>query len=278
MVRRPRPAARWRVAERNPTLPILGRARAGVNEGAAAPPRGRPALELLDLVTAPYDLLNWIADRIFVAAKALFDRYGAPVVFLSALAEATVGVGLIYPGVIMMFLGAAFADEQGTPIAWVFGLAIAGTILGDLLSYGLGRWGGSWVEGTRLGPHLRVGRSVVAGRARWLIPFYHLNSWTRTLGPFGAGALRLPLRVWAPLDFLGAVIANSAWVGAGWLLGRVVLTEDGTLEEHPLLRIGLGLGAAIWFVLAQREFVSSWQRAREEQAAGAAPAGDPGAG
>ena len=51
-----------------------------------------------------------------------------------------------------------------------------------------------------------------------------------------------------------------------------MLTEDGTLEEHPLLRIGLGLGAAIWFVVAQREFVSSWRRAQAEQA------GDAGGG
>ena len=199
--------------------------------------------------------------------KGLFDRFGAPVVFFSALAEATVGVGLIYPGVILIFLGGAFAGEQGTPVIWIFVLAILGTILGDTLSYGLGRWGGKRIEGTRFGPQLRIGRAIISGRARWMIPTYHLNSWTRTLGPFGAGALRMPLRVWMPLDYLGAVIANSAWVGAGFLLGQAVLTDEGKLEEHPALRIGLGAGAFLWFVIAQREFAKSYRKAQLEEAA-----------
>ena len=108
---------------------------------------------------------------------------------------------------------------------------------------------------------------IVGGKALWLIPFYHLNSWTRTLGPFGAGAIRMPLRVWMPLDYLGAILTNSVWVGAGWILGQAVLTPEGKLDEHPALRIGLGLGAAIWFVLAQREFLKSYRNAmREEEA------------
>ena len=223
-------------------------------------------MEFVDVITAPYDALNWVADQMFLIANDLFDRFGAPVVFASALIEATVGLGLIYPGVIMMFLGGAFADDQGTSIVLIWVLAIVGTMLGDTLSYALGRWGGGRLERSRFGNQLRIGKMLVGGKALWLIPFYHLNSWTRTLGPFGAGAIRMPLRIWMPLDYLGAVIASSAWVGAGWILGQAVLTPDGKLEEHPALRIGLGLGAAIWFVVAQREFIKSYRKAmREEQ-------------
>ena len=201
----------------------------------------------------------------FLAANDLFDRFGAPVVFVSALIEATVGLGLIYPGVILMFLGGAFADDQGTPIGLIWVLAILGTMLGDTISYALGRWGGGRLERSRFGKQLRIGRMIVGGKALWLIPFYHLNSWTRTLGPFGAGAIGMPLRIWMPLDYLGAIIANSAWVGAGYFLGQAVLTPEGKLDEHPALRIGLGLGAAIWFVVAQREFLKSYRKAMLEE-------------
>lgn len=221
-------------------------------------------MDLLNVILAPYDFLNWVADQLFLAMKTLFDRFGAVVVFFSALAEATVGIGLIYPGVILIFLGGAFANEQGTPVGIILLLAIVGTVLGDTLSYGLGRWGGNKLESTRLGPQLRIGQAIISGRARWLIPTYHLNSWTRTLGPFGAGALRMPLRVWMPLDYFGAALANTAWVGAGYLLGQAVLTEDGKLEEHPALRIGLGLVAFLWFVIAQREFIKSYRDARRK--------------
>ena len=225
---------------------------------------------LVDLLLAPYDLVNWLADQAFLAMKALYDRFGAPMVFFAGLIEATVGLGFVFPGVVLIFLGGAFAGEQGTPIVLILVLAVAGTILGDTLSYALGRWGGARLEHSRFGSQLRLGREVIGGRARWLIPFYHLNSWTRAVGPFGAGTLRLPLRVWMPLDYLGAVISNTAWVSAGWLLGRAVLTEDGTLEQHPALRIGLAVTAIAWYFFAQRELVRSYRRARARDAEPAA--------
>lgn len=204
---------------------------------------------MIDVITAPFDGLNWVTDQLFLFLNGLFDRYGTPIVFVSGLAEATVGVGVVFPGVVIMFLGGAYAAEGGASLPVVLFAATAGTALGDLLSYALGRWGSTWMLSTRLGPSLRVGSQLVAGRARWFIPLYHLYSVTRAVGPFGAGALRLPLRVWVPLDLLGALIFNLTYVGAGAILGTAVLTEDGRLEQHPLLRLGLFVAAIAWFLL-----------------------------
>ncbi len=185
-------------------------------------------------------------------------------VFFAALAEATVGLGLLVPGVIMIFLAGAYAHEQEASLWLVFTVATAGTLLGDTISYSLGRWGGGWLRGTRLGPAFRMGELLVSGHARWLIPFYHLNSVSRTLGPFGAGALRMPLWAWLPLDYLGAIIANVLWVGAGAIFGRALLRPDGTLQEHPALRIGLLLAFAVYFTLIGRE-VLKVRRARSAE-------------
>ena len=227
-------------------------------------------MEFVDVITAPYDFLNWVADQGFLAMKALYDRYGSPMVFIAALIEATVGLGWVFPGTVMIFLGGAFAGEHGTPIGLVWVLAIAGTITGDTLSYAIGRWGGTRLEASRFGTHLRAGRAVMEGRARWLIPFYHFSPWTRAIGAVGAGALRLPLRVWMPLDYLGAVISNTGWVGAGWLLGQAVLTEEGTLEHHPALRLGLAAVAVALYVLFRREYSRAYGRVRAEAEAEAA--------
>lgn len=197
---------------------------------------------------------------------ALFVRYGVPVVFVAALAEATVGVGILVPGIVMIFLAGAYAQEQGDSLLLLFAVANVATLLGDVISYGLGRWGGDWLRGTRFATILRLGEAMMSGRARWLTPFYHFNSVTRTLGPFGAGALRMPLWVWLPLDALGAVLANTAYMGAGAILGRAVLTPDGRLQEHPALRIGLFVAAGFWLWLVRRE----WQRT-----AALAPAAEP---
>jgi membrane-associated protein len=207
--------------------------------------------------------VNWLADELFRFLSALFHRYGVPIVFLAALAEATVGLGIVVPGIVLIFLAGAYAGEGSASLTLLFIVANVGTLLGDVVSYGLGRWGGERLRSTRLRTTMRLGEALVAGRARWLIPFYHFNSITRTLGPFGAGALRMPFRIWFPLDFVGAVIANVAYMGAGAVLGRAVLTEDGRLNEHPALRIGLGIAAMFWVLFVRREM----ERVRAEQAA-----------
>ena len=207
--------------------------------------------------------------------NGLYERFGVPIVFLAALSEATVGLGVIVPGVVVMFLAGAYSADDPAQLTLVFAVSILGTILGDTISYSLGRWGSRFVEGTRFAPSLRLGRALVEGRTRWLIPFYHLHSVTRTVGPFGSGAVRMPLRVWMPLDYSGAIIANTIWVGGGAMFGTTVLNEDGTLQQHPLLRIGLVVLAMVWFLLIQREVM---RRLEESGAFAKRDAGGEGAG
>lgn len=189
----------------------------------------------------------------FLLLRDLFERFGVPIVFLAALSEATVGVGLVVPGVLLIFVAGVYAEDTGTSLTLMLGVATVGTIIGDTASYTLGRWGGRRLEGTRFANALRMGEVLVNGQAKWFIPLYHFNSVTRTIGPFGAGALRMPLRVWLPLDYLGALIANAVWMGAGAMLGRAVLNEDGTLNEHPALRLGLVAAVLLWVIVVQRE-------------------------
>ncbi|MGE0135700.1 MAG: DedA family protein [Dehalococcoidia bacterium] len=200
----------------------------------------------------------------FLLLRDLFERFGVPIVFLAALSEATVGVGLVVPGVLLIFVAGVYAEDTGSSLTVMLAVATAGTIIGDTVSYILGRWGGRRLEGTRFGSALRMGEVLVSGQARWFIPLYHFNSVTRTIGPFGAGALRMPLRVWLPLDYLGAALANAVWMGAGAILGRAVLNEDGTLNEHPALRLGLVAAALLWVVVIQREINKQRERRRLE--------------
>lgn len=215
---------------------------------------------------------------IFVTLNHLFGRFGTPIVFVSALVESTVGLGLLFPGVVIMFLGGAAAAQGEGSVTLVLAAATVGTVIGDSVSYAAGRWGARYLYSTRLGPSLRLGAALMEGRARWLIPFYHLHSVTRTVGPFGAGALRMPLRVWVPLDYLGAFLANLVWVGGGFVLGTAVLTDEGKLQQHPLLRIGLVALAVAWALLMSgvyRRRALAGRRAPVTPAVAAPAEGDP---
>lgn len=226
-----------------------------------------PRLNPLDLLRVPYDGYNWLADVLFLALNGLFDRFGNPIVFFAALAETTVGLGVVFPGVVLMFLGGANAGDSVSQFVFVYLMAVAGTAIGDTVSYGFGRWGGTWMLSTKMGPSLRMGAEVMRGRARWLIPFYHLHSMTRAVGPFGAGALHIPIRIWLPLDYVGAFIANGIWVGSGFVLGRAVLNDDGTLDESPVVRIGLIVVGLVWFFLMRYIFARRMREIRERDEA-----------
>lgn len=220
---------------------------------------------LLDVIRVPFDGFNWLTDELFLLMNDLFNRFGVPIVFVSALAEAIVGIGVVFPGLVIMFLGGAYAAGDGASLASVFVFAVLGTAIGDTISYGLGRYGSGWLGRTRLGPSLSMGAALLEGRALWLIPFYHLYSVTRAVGPFGSGVLRLPLRVWMPLDYLGAVVSNTVWIGAGAILGATLLNEDGTLDQHPALRIGLIVLGVVWFVVLRQVFTRRIRQIRDER-------------
>lgn len=231
-----------------------GRATAPRLRGRTTGRRGESRLNPIDVVTAPYHAFNWLTDLVFVTVHHLFELYGTPVVFLAALAETTVGLGFVFPGVVILFLGGAAAAREDGSIALVLAVGTLGTALGDNISYAAGRWWARWLFQTRLGPSLRLGAAMMEGRARWLIPFYHFHSVTRAVGPFGAGAVRLPLRMWMPLDLLGATLANLVWAGGGYVLGYAFLTEKGTLDESPVVRLGLIAIALVWFLLMRGVF------------------------
>ena len=213
----------------------------------------------IELALNPIDAFNWLTDEIFRFLNGLFDRYGLPVVFFAALLEATVGLGIIVPGVLLMFLGGAYVgNDSWLSLGSVLLMTISGTIIGDTFSYSVGRWGSKFVENTRLAPSVKIGRALVGSKTIWIIPFYHLHNATRAIGPLGAGIVRIPLPIWMPLDYIGAVIANLVWVGGGAIFGTTLLTPDGLLKENLILRIALIVLAVIWFLLLQKIMVDKW--------------------
>ena len=46
------------------------------------------------MLRAPYDGWNWLADELFLAMSSAFLRFGIPIVFVAALTEATIGLGV----------------------------------------------------------------------------------------------------------------------------------------------------------------------------------------
>ena len=224
-----------------------------------------PLLSLLDsvkdiaewIVNVPVEifrgygsLLRWAADTV----RDLFEDYGYWVVFFGTLSENTLFVGLIVPGALVVLL-AGLAAHDGT-ISWpeAIALGIAGTIIGDTISYFLGRYGWSRFGHTRFISELyEKAREPLLRRGVWFVLLYHFAGYTRVIGPTAAGLLRMRFRLWAMADYGGAVLWILAYFGIGYGLGIAGLTLDSTDDYFRYVEWGLLILISVWvYFLIQR--------------------------
>jgi membrane protein DedA with SNARE-associated domain len=205
---------------------------------------------LLDLPGAIVDAygssLRWGVD----AARDLFEDYGYWVVFFGTLCENTLLLGFIIPGSIVIIL-AGIEAEAGTislPLAYV--IALAGTIIGDTISYCLGRFGwsrfGHWSMFKDVETKIR---EPLLAKGSLFVITYHFAGYTRVVGPTAAGFLKMPFAKWAPADYFGASLWILVYMSIGYGLGALGFTLDSSQDYFRYVE---------WALLAL-VFLAGWQ-------------------
>ncbi len=210
---------------------------------------------------SPWDGLNnnlnvfarfseWVLGHL----ERLFKDYGYYVVFFGVLLENSMFLGLLVPGAIILILAGLSAENGSINIWLVFGLAISATIIGDTISYMIGRMG--WTKMfERMGVDKMIEkvREPMESNSTWIILAYHLAGYSRVVGPAAAGIFRIPFRKWAPLDYTGGAVWVLLYTMAGVILGLAGVQFGDTKRMVQLLEfffLGL-LVAAIIFAVAR---------------------------
>jgi undecaprenyl-diphosphatase len=214
-------------------------------------------------------LSEWLLGKL----QVLFRDYGYYVVFFGVLAENTLFLGFLVPGAVILILAGLSAQNGDINLALVITLAIAATVIGDTLSYAIGRLGWTKVleRGGVAGALERV-RGTMESNQTWIILAYHFAGYTRVIGPTAAGIFRIPYRTWAPLDYAGGTLWVLAYTFAGVLLGVFGVEFDDTKRMVRLIELFILVGLIVAVVLA-------FARASREQAGGDdGPTAGPGGG
>lgn len=215
------------------------------------------ALDVIEwVVTLPVEifqgyssLLHWAAD----AVQSLFERYGYWVVFFATLSENTLLVGVIVPGALVVILAGLAAHDGTIYVPFAILLGIAGTILGDTLSYFLGRYG--WVRFGRskmLSELSDKVREPLLRRGPLFVVFYHFAGYTRVIGPTAAGLLRMPFRRWAIADYTGATLWICVYLGVGYGLGMLGLSLDSSDRWFRLVEYIVLVAIGMWILVILR--------------------------
>lgn len=98
-------------------------------------------LGLLLAIGATWLLLDLPSDaELKVIVTTWITTYGLPLVFIGALLEAILFVGLYWPGSLVIFLGVALAPNPKHAVAAVLCVSV-GMLIGYSINYALGKYG-----------------------------------------------------------------------------------------------------------------------------------------
>ena len=190
-------------------------------------------------------VLDWVA---------LHPLWAGLLVFLIAMGESLAMVGLIIPGVVLMF-GVGALISTGSLEFWpVFGWAAAGAFCGDALSFLLGyryrdTLGDLWPFRSR--PNLLNQGSEFFGRyGGHSIVFGRFVGPMRAVVPVVAGMLRMPVGRFLVIDALSALAWAPAYLLPGMVFGASLelAAEVATRLVVVLLLLVVALWLMVWLV------------------------------
>lgn len=193
-------------------------------------------------------------------SERLLHDFGPTLVFVNVLLER---LGVPIPAMPTMIVGGAAAAEGQHPVALMFGVAVAASMIGDGVWYWLGQRYGMRV----LRLLCRMSLSADSCVRQTTTHFERWGVWTVLLGKFipGVGSVAPPLAgvmrmPW--LQYILLTIGGSAlWVGVCMALGALFRRQVSELLDK-LESWGLVAGVVVGVVLAAYIGFKWWERRR----------------
>ena len=189
-------------------------------------------------------------DLIDSLTTTVLDAAGQPWVPLALLLFCAIdGIFPPVPSESLVIGLAALSAATGQPDVWLVLLAgAAGAAIGDLTAYGIGRRTGlhrfAWMRGPRTASVIdRTTRTLERRTALFLITGRFVPV-VRVVINLAAGASRMPLRRYLPLNLTAAIVWASFSVGVG-LLGGTWMHDNPLLGLALAIVLGIALGTAV---------------------------------
>jgi membrane-associated protein len=176
--------------------------------------------------------------------------------FLLAFGETALFMDLVVPGEAGMVVAGAAAARGDVPLPTMIAAATAGAIIGDSVSYLIGRrWGMALVHRwrpvrERLEPRVERARSFFDRHGGAAIFIGRWIGAVRGVVPAVAGTADMPYRRFLPWNVLASITWCTVVVTAGYLLGRNV---EAVISRLSLLVTGVVvIGLTVWWVIRRR--------------------------
>ncbi len=158
--------------------------------------------------------------------------------FLFASIESTIGLSMLVPGSLTLMVIGAISALGAIKIWYILPIAIFGAVVGDNLSYFLGRnYGRKLIKKIKFIDQKALdlaeefiqkhgAKSVFLGR---FVPFI------KETIPFISGSLKMDRRKFLLFNALGAVGWALAWPGSGYLFAKAILAGSSTIIKIEMI-------------------------------------------
>lgn len=200
--------------------------------------------------------MSSIAERVLDAIADLGPVVLHLAAFLLAFAECALFMDLVVPGEAGMVVAGAAAARADVPLATMIVAATAGAILGDSVSFFVGRrWGMRVVRRwepirRRLESRVEQAQAYFEKRGGAAVFLGRFVGAVRGVIPAVAGTAAMPYRRFLPWNALASIVWTTAVVSAGYVLGRNV---ERVLSKASLVVTGVVLaGVLVWWLLRRR--------------------------
>ncbi|MGH8984349.1 MAG: DedA family protein [Acidimicrobiia bacterium] len=177
-------------------------------------------------------------------------------VFFLAFAECALFLDLVIPGEAGMVVAGAAAARANVPLPTMIAAAAAGAILGDSVSYFIGRrWGMALTRRwgplrRRLEPRIERAQGYFADHGGAAVFLGRFVGVVRGVVPVVAGTAGMQYRRFLPWNVAASLVWTSAVVSAGYLIGRHV---EAVVSRASLVVTGVVVaGVVMWWVVARR--------------------------
>ncbi len=204
-------------------------------------------IELLNQILDYFDGLEYVAYLL---------------VFFFAASESTIGLSMLVPGSLIVMTLGALSAMGSFKIQYILLLAILGAVLGDNISYFLGKTFGrkllsklKFINSDTIDLAERFiqkhgSKSVALGR---FVPF------VKETVPFVAGTLGMPRRKFMIFNFLGALGWAALWPGMGYLFAKSVLAGNSFLGKIQLILM-LSVFSYLLYLLIRESLYSNYNQ------------------
>ncbi len=183
--------------------------------------------------------------------ETLFAQYGYLIIFVAMLIENASGIGSLIPGDTLLILAGYFTRGTGVSLPLLILVGVTGAVIGDNLSYLVGRKYGhrliAWLERRwqflyrRLRESERYfkrhgGKTVLFGRNVAIV---------RTYVPLLAGMGRMPYGRFFIYNIIGAALQISVFLMIGYFFGQYRDQIESVLRNTGFVLIGLAIIIAL---------------------------------